>query len=74
MARRLLFVLGSLDIGGTQRHVVDLASALTRSGWSVTVYCMVQEGVLADNLRARGVTIRAPWLQSLAPKLVRYLP
>lgn len=74
MARRLLLILGSLDMGGTQRHVIDLATALTRAGWMVTVYCMVHEGVLAGELRARGVTVHAPWLQGTAPKLVQYLP
>jgi L-malate glycosyltransferase len=38
---RLLLVVDSLDFGGAERHVVDLAVALRRKGHEVTVACSV---------------------------------
>jgi hypothetical protein len=34
---RLLLVVGSLDLGGAERHAVDLAVALRCKGYEVTV-------------------------------------
>jgi glycosyltransferase involved in cell wall biosynthesis len=47
----VLLVIDSLDGGGAERYVVDLAVALQRRGWPVHVACSVggvRAGVLAD--------------------------
>jgi glycosyltransferase involved in cell wall biosynthesis len=47
----VLLVIDSLDGGGAERYVVDLAVALRRRGWPVHVACSaggVRAGVLAD--------------------------
>ncbi len=49
--RPVLLVIDSLDGGGAERYVVDLAVALRRRGWPVHVACSVggvRAGVLAD--------------------------
>lgn len=74
MATRILFVIGSLEVGGTQKHLIELAAAITRRDWNANVYCLVREGALADELRRHGVTVRAPWLQNRGPALTRSLP
>jgi glycosyltransferase involved in cell wall biosynthesis len=38
---RLLLVVDSLDFGGAERHVVDLAVALRRKGHEIAVACSV---------------------------------
>lgn len=65
---RLLLVVDSLDGGGAERHVVDLAGALRRRGHDVTVACSVG-GVLADGLGAAGVPLR-PLVGSLVKRRV----
>lgn len=55
--RRLLLVLDSLDVGGAERHVVDLASALNERGTLVTVACSVT-GVLETLLTAQSIPVR----------------
>lgn len=55
---RLLLVTDSLDVGGAERHVVDLALTLDREGHEVTVACSVS-GPLAEPLEMRGVPVRA---------------
>ena len=54
---RLLLVVDSLDFGGAERHVVDLAIALRRKGHEVTVACSVG-GELSGPLQESGIAVR----------------
>ena len=54
---RLLLVVDSLQCGGAERHVVDLALELHRRGHEVTVACSTA-GVLARSLAEGGVQAR----------------
>lgn len=74
MARRILFIIGSLDVGGTQRHLAQLTTALADLGWEVSIYCLVHEGMLGNELRQRKIVVRAPWLQDHVSILTRSLP
>jgi len=46
---RICLVVDSLDVGGAERHVVDLAQGLTRHGHDVVVACSTA-GPLAEHL------------------------
>jgi glycosyltransferase involved in cell wall biosynthesis len=52
----VLFVIDSLDGGGAERYVVDLACALRRRGWPVEVACSTG-GVRAGALREADVPV-----------------
>jgi len=54
---RLLLIVDSLEVGGAERHVVDLAAALRRKGHKVEVACSVAGG-LAQRLQEAGVPFR----------------
>jgi glycosyltransferase involved in cell wall biosynthesis len=54
---RLLLVVDSLEVGGAERHVVDLAAALRRKGHEVEVACSVAGG-LSEPLQEAGVPVR----------------
>ena len=54
---RLLLVIDSLDVGGAERYVVDLAVALRGKGYEVTVACSVA-GALSDQLEREGIPVR----------------
>ena len=54
--RRVLLVIDSLDGGGAERYVVDLAIALRSRGWDVEVACSAA-GVVAARLRASDVPV-----------------
>lgn len=56
-AVRLLLVVDSLEVGGAERHVVDLAAALRRKGHEVTVACSAA-GELSDLLGTANVPRR----------------
>ncbi len=61
MKSRLLFVIGSLDYGGAERHLVRILPSLAKT-WDVTVFTLSHPGAQADELRARGVKVRSSWL------------
>ncbi len=54
---RILIVVDSLNVGGAERHVVDLALTLHREGHAVTVACSVL-GSLAEPLEAARIPVR----------------
>jgi glycosyltransferase involved in cell wall biosynthesis len=54
---RVLLVVDTLDRGGAERHVVDLALALTARGHRVVVACS-RPGPEADRLAAAGIEVR----------------
>jgi glycosyltransferase involved in cell wall biosynthesis len=53
---RLLLAVDSLEVGGAERHVVDLALALRRNGYEVEVACSVSGG-LSEPLVVAGVPV-----------------
>jgi len=55
---RILLVCDSLDVGGAERHVVNLAIALRKLGHSVTIACS-SEGALASQVRTAGIEVRS---------------
>jgi len=54
--RRVLLVIDSLDGGGAERYVADLAIALRSRGWDIEVACSAA-GVRAARLRAANVPV-----------------
>ena len=63
---RLLLVADSLDVGGAEWHVVNLASALAEQGHRITLACTV-EGVLASLAEQAGISVR-PLLHHLVKR------
>jgi glycosyltransferase involved in cell wall biosynthesis len=64
----LLLVVDSLEVGGAERHVVDLAVALSRRAHEVTVVCSVA-GDLSGLLEEANVPVR-PLLHKLVKRRV----
>ena len=57
----LLFVTLSLSLGGTERHLAEIAPRLAAKGWQVTIYCLGRRDVQGDAVAARGVEVIEPW-------------
>jgi glycosyltransferase involved in cell wall biosynthesis len=55
---RVLCLLWSGDLGGAERHVVDLALTLPRERFSLTICFFAHRGVYGDLLQSNGVTVR----------------
>jgi L-malate glycosyltransferase len=63
---RLLLVVDSLEMGGAERQVVDLAVVLQRNGYEATVACSIA-GDLSGVLEEAGIPVR-PLLDRLAKR------
>jgi len=55
--RSVLFVIGTLDLGGTESQLVLLAKELKKRGWQVEVFALSSGGVLAQTLDRAGIRI-----------------
>lgn len=53
----VLFVIGSLEVGGAERQMVLLARELVARHWRVSVFSLDAGGPLADPLRDAGATV-----------------
>jgi glycosyltransferase involved in cell wall biosynthesis len=54
---KILIVLGTLYVGGTESQVALLAEGLTRRGWSVEIYLLEKAGSLVGGLEAAGIPV-----------------
>ena len=54
---RILFVLGSLAVGGTETQLALLAERLTRRGWVVEIFLLEKSGALIERLEQAGVQV-----------------
>jgi len=56
----ILYVIGSLDLGGAERHVAALAPQLKKRGWQPVIYCLTARGSQADAIAGSGVPVLGP--------------
>lgn len=57
---RLVYIIDSLETGGTERHLMRLVRGLVTSGWHVSVYCLAHTGRFASELEEIGVQVEGP--------------
>jgi len=62
-ATDVLFVVGSFDVGGAERHLTLIASALARRGWRVTIYSLSGRGPALELFGTDDVGIICPPLE-----------
>jgi glycosyltransferase involved in cell wall biosynthesis len=56
----ILYVIGSLDIGGAERHLASITPRLKQCGWQPTIYCLTGLGGQAAEVQRAGVTVVGP--------------
>jgi glycosyltransferase involved in cell wall biosynthesis len=54
---RLVYVIKSMPVGGSQTHLVQVLRLLDRQRFAPALYCLTGEGVLLDTVRALGVPV-----------------
>jgi glycosyltransferase involved in cell wall biosynthesis len=64
---RVVFLIGTLEVGGTERQLVELASRLDRQRFEPVIYCLAAPGPLAEEARRRGVEVQSAHLKGLRP-------
>lgn len=56
----VLFVIGGLGIGGTERHLLRVSRQLSRANWKVCIYSLAGDGPLRMELEAAGIKVILP--------------
>ena len=57
---KILYVITSLNIGGTERHLAEIAPRLRELGQNPAIYCLYNVGVLAAEVQRSGVQVISP--------------
>ncbi len=72
MKKDITIVVGSLDVGGTERHLISVLPKLISNGWSVRVITTLKRGVLAPEFEKKGIVVfcalsekHLTWIQKL---------
>lgn len=55
----ILYVIGSLDVGGAEKHLLQILPALNQSVFSPTIFCLTERGSLATAMEQAGVPVNA---------------
>lgn len=63
----VLYIIGPLQIGGTERHVLSVAPGLQRLGWRTSVYSLAGHGPLYEEFFAAGIDVIMPPVKRIAP-------
>jgi glycosyltransferase involved in cell wall biosynthesis len=76
MTDRIVIVTGSLQVGGAERQIAQIAPRLDRDRWNVDILTLSQPGPLADELERVGFRVFSPPLVNRIAKtgpLIRLL-
>jgi glycosyltransferase involved in cell wall biosynthesis len=60
---RLMVIIGSLNRGGAETHLLNVLPRLDRTRLSPEVFVLSERGELADEMESRGVSVSAPWMR-----------
>jgi glycosyltransferase involved in cell wall biosynthesis len=71
-ATRILFLIGTLDVGGTETQLVELAVRLDRRMFEPIVCCLSTGGPLAARLLANGIDVHALGFRGFRSRRFKY--
>ncbi len=67
---KILYVIGSLELGGAEQHLLRVTRELVRRGWKPEVFALSTGGTLSAAFRDAGVPIHGATLPTWAGKLL----
>jgi glycosyltransferase involved in cell wall biosynthesis len=68
---RILYVIGSLELGGAEQHLLRVTRELARRGWKPEVFVFTKGGTLSNAFLEAGVPIHGATLPPWASKLLK---
>lgn len=71
MKRRILYVIGSLNVGGTERHLAQVAVRLKHREWEPEVVALSPSGPLISNLKEAKIPIHGVELPKWVAAAIR---
>ena len=58
--QKVLVIIGSLDVGGTEKHLTRVLPALNTDSRQIRVVCFRKGGSLVEVLESKGVEVKCP--------------
>lgn len=68
---RLLAIIGSLEVGGAERHLVQVLPALKSLDYSLAVHTLTHKGKLARQLESAGIEVFEPPFSAFLRRIPR---
>jgi len=68
---KILYVIGSLEVGGAEQHLLRIAGALADRGWKPIVYVLTPGGTLTSAFQTAGVPVLGVSLPAGLTRLLR---
>jgi glycosyltransferase involved in cell wall biosynthesis len=65
-------VIGSLEVGGAETHLLRVLPGVRAAGWSPVIYTLTHRGALAPDLERQGVVVLAPPFAAACRRLPRW--
>lgn len=69
---RLLYIIGSLERGGSEQHLFHVTSALQARGHQPVLFAIIPNGPLAAEFKANGVQVVGISMPAWVKKLIRH--
>ena len=51
--KKIRVIIGSLDVGGTEKQLINILNGLTKKGWDIEVFVITHKGKLAKFLNRK---------------------
>jgi len=67
---KIFYLIGTLDVGGTERQLVEMVTRLDRRRFSPVVCCLAMGGALEHDLRRSGIPVHVIGLRGIGPKRI----
>jgi glycosyltransferase involved in cell wall biosynthesis len=59
MKKIIRIFIGSLEVGGTEKHLLYVLPELVKRGWHIHVWVLTRGGALADEMQQKGVIVKS---------------
>ena len=70
MSKHICIVVGTLNLGGCEKHLSYYLPELNKEKYSITVFTISEDGELADEMRVKGIKVIAPWVSSKSKNIL----
>lgn len=71
LSRKVLYIIGSLEVGGAERHVTQVVMRLKARGWEPEIFVLTPGGPLTHALTEAGVPIHGVTLPAWVSTILR---
>jgi glycosyltransferase involved in cell wall biosynthesis len=59
MKKIIRIFIGSLEVGGTEKHLLYVLPELVKRGWHIHVWVLTRGGALADEMQQKGIIVKS---------------